>query len=486
MIKKYLEFINESLELLLESDVVYSDKFRLAIKKISDNQPGSMIAKKLLDLENKDLDVRSNYFDILRDKNDKVSFIPDRKAQEILSDEKEQVSFSGSGGWLKHKESNSKIFEALGYEYEEGTEPHSPSSSEIGEVIKKTISETSGNTYVWVKWFRGEEIGQGVYNNNKLSLYNQKYKQVWNKNRQDVKVGKAIRALLKANSDEVVDKELEEFVNSFKAQIDKINDKFSLFDVVKGDDIVYWYDHKKYYKQSGTLGSSCMKDGEPYYFDIYKSNPSVCQLIILKSDKNDNKIVGRALLWKLTDGNMFMDRVYSINDSDVNLFREYAKDNGWYSKYYNNSTESVEAISPTGETVTNLSTEIDIRSGYYDGYPYMDTFKWFSTSGRLSTENGDYNLENTDGTLEEECDYCGGSGEYECGECYGSGEITCNKCEGSGEIDCENCNGSGKDGEEECSNCSGSGKEECNICGGSGEEDCDECNGYGDISCYNC
>jgi len=90
MIKKYLEFINESLELLLESDVVYSDKFRLAIKKISDNQPGSMIAKKLLDLENKDLDVRSNYFDILRDKNDKVSFIPDRKAQEILSDEKEQ------------------------------------------------------------------------------------------------------------------------------------------------------------------------------------------------------------------------------------------------------------------------------------------------------------------------------------------------------------------------------------------------------------
>ena len=76
MLKKYLEFINESMELILESDIVYSDKFRLALSKIE-----NPLSKTLLGIENKDLDVRSNYFDILMDKNDTVSFIPDRRAQ---------------------------------------------------------------------------------------------------------------------------------------------------------------------------------------------------------------------------------------------------------------------------------------------------------------------------------------------------------------------------------------------------------------------
>ena len=65
MIKRYLDFIGESLEFLLESDVVYSEKFRKVISNIL-----SPISSKLLEIENKDLPVRSNYFDILKDKND--------------------------------------------------------------------------------------------------------------------------------------------------------------------------------------------------------------------------------------------------------------------------------------------------------------------------------------------------------------------------------------------------------------------------------
>ena len=48
MLKRYSDFINESLELILESDVVFSDKFRKALTKI--DHP---ISKALLDTENK-------------------------------------------------------------------------------------------------------------------------------------------------------------------------------------------------------------------------------------------------------------------------------------------------------------------------------------------------------------------------------------------------------------------------------------------------
>ena len=86
MIKRYLDFIGESLEFLLESDVVYSEKFRKVISNIL-----SPISSKLLEIENKDLPVRSNYFDILKDKNDTITFLPDRKAQEILKDKQDKL-----------------------------------------------------------------------------------------------------------------------------------------------------------------------------------------------------------------------------------------------------------------------------------------------------------------------------------------------------------------------------------------------------------
>jgi GR25 family glycosyltransferase involved in LPS biosynthesis len=493
MIKKYLQFINESIynyELILESDVVFSDKFRSALHSIAKkNIQETEIAKKILELENKDLPVASNYFDILSDKDDKISFIPDRKAQEILKDIEDKVRFIGSsGGWLKHKETNSKIFEALGYTYEEGKIPYSPNSSDIGNVIKRTVSEISGKTYVWVKWIndQGEEIGQGVYNNEKLTPYDNKSMEVWSKYRQDVKIGKAIKALLKSGQIEVTDKQLEKFVNSFKAEIGIINNKFSLFEVVSGADIAYWYHYSKYEEISGTLGSSCMRAGDSSYFDIYTSNPNVCQLVILKSEQNKEKIVGRALLWKLNDGNQFMDRIYTINDSDVNLFREYAKSNGWFSKRHNDSDNEVYAIAPDGQNYDSLSNKITIKKGYYDGYPYMDTFKWFSTSGKLSTDSGDYELINTDGTLEGYCEYCGGEGSYDCGNCDSHGTVDCYHCDGNQTIECGDCDGTGKNGEEDCSNCDGSGKQDCDECGGSGEMDCGECNGYGTITCYEC
>ena len=45
MIKKYFEFLNESLEFILESEVIYSDKFRLALNKID-----SELSKSILEI----------------------------------------------------------------------------------------------------------------------------------------------------------------------------------------------------------------------------------------------------------------------------------------------------------------------------------------------------------------------------------------------------------------------------------------------------
>lgn len=503
MIKKYFEFINESFEsLLLESNVVYSDKLRRALTKIE-----SPIAKKLLDIENKDLPVQSNYFDISLDKNDTLNFTPDRKAQEILGQTKEIYRFTGSsGGWLKHKDTNAEIFDKLGYTYEEGTEPYKPNSRDLGTVVAKVTSETSGKTYFWIKWQggtgtdkEGVELGQGVYNQDKVTLIDSSQallREVWSKNRQDIKVGRGIRALMRSVGEtSFLDKDYEAFVNMFKATIDKLNDKFSYFNVVSGDDIHYWYDNKKYYERKGTLGSSCMAGADESWLEIYTANPNQVNLVIFKSQDDDSKIVGRALLWTLTDGKKFMDRIYTINDSDVNLFREFAKENGWYAKYYNSSSDSGKAIAPDGSTIElNLTVNLDKKN--YRNFPYLDTLKYFLEGrGILSNRKNsgeEITLEDTGGGHVSSCEYCNGSGTQECGDCYGRGEFDCNECYGNGEISCSNCEGSGNLGEDEegnsieCDECGGSGNQECGSCGGSGREECSSCDGRGEYSCGEC
>ncbi|MEN6291105.1 MAG: hypothetical protein ABFD07_03670, partial [Methanobacterium sp.] len=99
MLQKYNDFIIESqvYQLLLESDVTYSDNFRRVLSKI-DNP----VAKKILELEKRDLPVTANYFDIDTKRNDYLFFTPDRKAQEVLYDPKKNARFVGrEGGWFK-------------------------------------------------------------------------------------------------------------------------------------------------------------------------------------------------------------------------------------------------------------------------------------------------------------------------------------------------------------------------------------------------
>jgi hypothetical protein len=283
-----------------------------------------------------------------------------------------------------------------------------------------------------------------------------------------------------------------------------MNDIFQYFDVVDGEEIGNWYHYNTYYNRNGTLGSSCMSNVSTRYFDIYITNKDVCKLVILKSTEDESKIVARALLWKLRDGKQFMDRIYTINDSDVNLFRDYAKENGWYSKYYNSSSDNSLAYAPDGSTI-QLTLIVDIRKGDYNGYPYLDTVKYFNpNSGTLSNDkdNDDYTLENTDGTAQGECSTCDGEGRVDCYECDGSGRVECNECGGHGDTECNDCEGSGNEecstcdgegsttddegNEVNCKDCDGDGKNDCGNCNGGGRLECGKCGGDCDQECYNC
>lgn len=475
MIKKYNDFIdnkidesieNEIYSLLLESDVVFSNNFRKILTRIE-----NPVASTLLSIENKDIPVTANYFDIDTKRNDYLFFTPDRKAQEILNDPKQLVRFVGNGGgWLKHSEANTSIFERLGYV--PGAQVYVPSNTDIGEILNELTSEKSGKTWCRVKF----EDGEGVYNKEKLRVVDEKEKLVWKSNRQDVKVGRSMNALLGiANRNGIeakfAPKDIENFVNLYKMQIDKLNDKFSLFEEVQGDDIAFWYSYENYLKREGTIGSSCMSNVPESYFEPYTTSDNV-SLVIYRSDEDEEKIVGRALLWKLNDGKMLMDRIYTIYDSDVELFRQYAKENGWYHKKYNNSDESGNVVAPDGAQV-NLTLICQIEKDC-EKFPYLDTLKYYSPSTGLISNDYDsvggrvYQLESTEGGYYEECRTCDGEGEVECVHCNGNGEVDCEECDGTGHTTNENGD------EVRCGECRGSGSTDCDECY-RGMRDCPNC-----------
>ena len=165
-------------------------------------------------------------------------------------------------------------------------------------------------------------------------------------------------------------KQIEEFTNAYKATYDAI-DMPPQFVILKGDDIKWGYLVDNYAEGSGTLANSCMRYAYcQKYFDIYTENEDVCSLLVLKD--SDNKVKGRALLWVLKDGDLYMDRIYTANDSDKYLFVEWADENNY--RQYSNDYKS---------------KSVDVEENSYDYYPYMDTFISFDTSDGIlrSDEN---------------------------------------------------------------------------------------------------
>jgi len=410
-ILKYGDYISEKVvyELLLESKVVYSKKFINLLNKMKANK----LATQLLSLYSKDVDgVTQNYIDIT-DLKDAVSFTPDRKVQELTKDKPETWVITESGKYLTKSDRNDKIFEALGYDKVK-YDCWAPSTGEIGLILAETVSRTSGKIYVMFKELEGERIG--VINKAAMEPKEAEDQRIWSTSRNNIKIGRLVRAILNAAKIPVTDPEIEQFTNQYKATYDFAKDALKQFDIVKGDKIAYWYDEENYVDGGGSLNNSCMASVGSDYFDIYTQNSQVSLVILygdggsITNDKyTDNLIKGRAILWDAyLDGISvkFMDRIYTTQDADVELFKQFAEKNGWWFKK-RQSMEPSEDFTD-GNSVRRGTIEVKLDSADFEYYPYCDTMCYIdSSTGMVSNQywdDSDRLLRDTSGSYEDSYD----------------------------------------------------------------------------------
>lgn len=509
IINDYLDFINESkLELLLEAKIQFMPRFTSLIDRIN-----SPIKNALEEIIGKDIDVNTNYIDI-SSKEDSITFLPDNKVdtvQYLVTAEPYSVYYILS---QNAKVSNTYPIGNIAQPLEGtiGTIVHQLTIEELNKIIK------SDN---WEGWKDEDRLVHFRWNNGKsnvlikksgLNLDVSQYKST------EYKVGKFINKILTKAGYNFTPIQIEDFVNKYKAQMKLRNNTLSRFEIVKGEDIRKYYLVDSYFVKKGSLGGSCMKGKscQPY-FDIYVDNPEQISMVILKQEEGyvedyvdedtgevvtlpvEDKITGRALLWTDDKGRKIMDRIYVNNTADIEFFKEFANKNGFLYKKeqdFNEDTPlmlgNTQLSSEESIIVVKLKENIDYRNGY----PYMDTLKYYVIeTGILTNEfikNRDYYLEDTEGNLGP-CSFCGGSGEVDCPECLGVGIEECPECEGMRGETCDFCDGNrimscpSCDGNDtDCDFCKGKGEVNCPECDGEGMVDCEKCGGAGDIQCTTC
>lgn len=226
--------------------------------------------------------------------------------------------------------------------------------------------------------------------------------------RGEVKIGKIINYICSLRNISVTDSDRENFVNAWKASTEVSTIQFRL---VSGDDIAKYYNEEKYYTKQGTLGSSCMSDESSRIFKIYTENPSKVKLLIYVDA--DDKIHGRALVWKVKkspcESKYFMDRVYTNRDSDVNRFKDFANNEGWfYKKKMNSHVDDNVLFVYKGEDVAG---EVKLKlEGNFRSYPFIDTMCFLSkdkTSLSNLSDKNCYHLHDVCGNRER-CEDCEG------------------------------------------------------------------------------
>ena len=203
-------------------------------------------------------------------------------------------------------------------------------------------------------------------------------------------------------------KEVEDFVNSFK-NVNKPGE--NELKLVKGQDIKKYYLYTNYAEESGDLGNSCMRYTRcQEYLDIYTQNPNQVQLLVYLNE--EDKVLGRALLWVLNDeksddiegAEYFLDRIYGIDDSIKKLFQDHAETQGWAWRTKSGYSDT-KYITYKGEEHSGVKMSIELDKYDFNYYPYMDTFKELNNSESKLYNNDDedrnWTLNHTDGTYED-------------------------------------------------------------------------------------
>lgn len=230
---------------------------------------------------------------------------------------------------------------------------------------------------------------------------------VWNERyRQPFRIGVFITRFLPKYAGT---KELEKFVNEYKAKL--MSNKYEIR-LVEGEEIRKWYHVRNYYNPTPwiedrpdegeddprtTLMKSCLKSNEKQeFFDIYCDNPEQVKMLIMLNE--DKKLLARAIVWfgcvvidkskrENPDIGVLMDRIYYTNESDVNIFINYAKERGWW--YKNLQSKEIYTFVKDGEICDKPITVRIKNNGIYNKYPYIDTMCFYTPeTGRLSSHRG--------------------------------------------------------------------------------------------------
>ena len=512
----------------MEANIAFSEEFENLLDKMD-----TVTADKLLNLIGKDIDLNTNYIDVDIEKDGFVKFIADDKAEKLpfvvqpfptyylqLSkdlglkdvDQKSALMQGMRVEVLKRyskreflEEFRNKLGEDKNYNRKE-KEKKIDSLSELADSFYDAGSAFCVVTFE-IDGMRKEVMCHSDSIKRDISGIKPG----------SLKIGKLATALFTKAGVDFKPTDIEDFVNRYKSMVKQMREKFESFKIVKGEDIRTSYSVKNYLNTNGSLGNSCMRyDKCQRFLDIYVKNEDKVSLIVLMKD---DKVTGRAILWTDENDRKVMDRIYTNNSADEQLFKDFAKANGFWYKKEQNMYNDTPFIGPNDEEEKYIT--VYLKSTDYDYYPYMDSLKFYNPgTGKITNDSNSYEYELTDtdggngsceecgggGTLtcgdcdgdgELDCYECGGRGNISCGECSGSGEVECSICEGDGKEECGYCNGAGEsdcstcDGEgthddEECSDCGGSGKESCGHCDGEGSRECGRCDGDGTIGCRDC
>lgn len=400
---KYGDFILESqiYNLILESKVQFSKDFMNVLVAI--NNP---IAKAILKLNGQDKNVNHNYVDIDKGSTDMVTFIQDKRAQAALKELKSSYRLDlERGKHLKTTEfkteagklENEKMFEQLGLKMSESRKGES--GLEVKILAEMPSPTNPAKTWCSYQGVANPKI-QHVVNKEALVEVTGSDKALWTTNRNPLRIGRLIGALLPATGEKFTDAEVEKFVNEYKAMISILNDAFIKFDVVSEDRIHYFYHNDRYSKMQGTLGNSCMAGVPRKVLALYCDNPTVCQLVILYDDSGAivdgkykaDKIKGRAILWTPTKGDKFMDRIYTINQADEDLFKKYAAKNGWWAKESQNNDNDF-TIVRGNESKDSPTIKVQLEVANFDYYPYLDSLSYINKKKKTLTNDDNANYD---------------------------------------------------------------------------------------------
>lgn len=229
--------------------------------------------------------------------------------------------------------------------------------------------------------------------------------------RQTIKIGRFIKKFLSENAFQefgIKDSDVEKFVNLYKSYFNYDPEKLK---IVEGEDVKKYYLEDNYFTPNGykygTLWNSCMRQKERNKFmNLYVLNN--VKMLVLFSD--DNKVRARALLWedvKEFDSDKtykFMDRIYTVYDHDVDIFKKWAKDNGYLTKWEQNAKSELFIDVDGCPERKHLYIILDKHN--ISWYPYLDTFKYYDPfKGRFSNSQNysyEYTLVQSSGLVERE------------------------------------------------------------------------------------